>query len=111
MSTTTTMKRILVTGGNKGIGKAICQRLLTEWSDTIVYLGSRDIERGRAAIQDIVDQLGADKCQDRLQLMVLDTSSDDSVKKAAAKLEGTTLDGIINNAGVSGTLALSGVWE
>jgi len=97
------VKRILVTGGNKGIGKAICQRLVTEWSDTVVYLGSRDAERGNAAIQDILKECSPACSKDRLQLVVVDTASDASVKEAAAQMEGTELYGIINNAGVSTT--------
>jgi len=100
MSTTASMKRILVTGGNKGIGKAICEKLLKDWNDTVVLLGARDAERGHAAIQDIVREVG--DCRERLQLVVVDTSSDASVKQAAAKLEAEPpLYGIINNAGVS----------
>ena len=40
------VKRVLVTGGNKGIGKAICARLLADHPDVYVILGSRNAERG-----------------------------------------------------------------
>jgi NAD(P)-dependent dehydrogenase (short-subunit alcohol dehydrogenase family) len=99
--TTNTMRRVLVTGANKGIGKAICERLLTEWKDTHVLLASRDLQRGEEAIQDLIVSVGQD-CQDRLELIHLDTSSDESVAAAAEKLAGEgKLYGIVNNAGVS----------
>ena len=80
---------------------AICERLLAEWKDTHVLMGSRDKERGEQAVADIVKDVGGD-CKDRLELIVLDTASDASVKKAAQSLEGSgELYGIINNAGVS----------
>ena len=44
------MRRIVVTGANKGIGLAIVEAILTEHADTFVYLGSRDEGRGRAAV-------------------------------------------------------------
>jgi NAD(P)-dependent dehydrogenase (short-subunit alcohol dehydrogenase family) len=95
------MKRILVTGGNKGIGKAIISRLLTEWKDTHVVMGSRSVERGQQAIEDLIAELPGD-IKDRLELMELDTSSDESVKAAADKIANEPkLYGIINNAGVS----------
>jgi hypothetical protein len=81
---------------------AICERLLTEWKDTHVLLGSRSQERGQQAVDDLISTIGGD-CQERLQLLVLDTSSDDSVGQAANKLQesgNTNLYGIINNAGV-----------
>lgn len=92
------MKHILVTGGNKGIGKAICERLLSEWSDTHVLLGTRSLQRGEEAVNDIVQALGKD-VKDRLSLVEIDTSSDESVKKAADQCQ-EELYGIINNAGV-----------
>lgn len=92
------VKRILVTGGNKGIGKAVCEKLVRDWNDTFVFLGSRDLERGNAAVQSILQALG-DNCRDRLQVLVIDTSSDSSVKEAAIQMEGE-LYGIVNNAGV-----------
>ena len=98
------LKRILVTGGNKGIGLAICSRLLSEWKDTYVLLGSRSTERGQQAIRDLTKELGDEVCQNRLGLVQIDTSSDESVQAAAAKVaeSGNGLDGIINNAGVMG---------
>jgi NAD(P)-dependent dehydrogenase (short-subunit alcohol dehydrogenase family) len=95
------MKRILVTGGNKGIGKAICQTLLAEHADVHVLLGSRDASRGEQAVADIVKTVGGD-CKDRLEMVKLDTSSDASVQEAAASIasSGGKLYGIVNNAGI-----------
>jgi NAD(P)-dependent dehydrogenase (short-subunit alcohol dehydrogenase family) len=101
ISASSSMKRILVTGGNKGIGKAIISRLLTEWKDTHVVMGSRNVERGQQAMQDLIAEIPGD-IKDRLELLQLDTSSDETVKAAADKIaNGPELYGIINNAGVS----------
>jgi hypothetical protein len=78
-------------------------------------LASRDAERGQAAIDDIVRDYDSSAAatvaaagrkgppiRDRLELLVMDTSSTASVRQAAASLPaGTKLYGIINNAGVS----------
>ena len=56
-STISTTRTILVTGGNRGIGKALCQRLLKEYPDTHVFLGSRNIMKGEQAAQDILQKL------------------------------------------------------
>ena len=45
------VKRVLITGANKGIGFAISRRCLLDHEDTVVILGSRSIERGKAAIE------------------------------------------------------------
>jgi hypothetical protein len=78
-----------------------------------VLLASRDAERGQAAIDDIVRDYDTSAgtaaagrtgvpIRDRIELLVMDTSSTVSVRKAAASLPaGTKLYGIINNAGVS----------
>ncbi len=49
------MRRILVTGANKGIGLAIVTALLDDYDDTFVLLGSRNLERGRSAASGLVD--------------------------------------------------------
>lgn len=94
-----TMKRILVTGGNKGIGLAVCERLLAEWKDTYVILGSRDGQRGETAVRSIVDKLGG-SVADRIECVVLDTTSEDSVRAAAASMKDQPLYAVVNNAGI-----------
>ena len=97
-------KHILVTGGNKGIGKAICERLLDKYPDTHVILGSRDVQRGEEACRDICASLNA--VSDRLSMVKIDTSSDASVGEAVEEItnkfqdSGSALYGIVNNAGI-----------
>jgi len=79
------MKRIVVTGANKGIGKALCEKILSNYSDTYVILGSRDVKRGEDAINDIVQTLG-EGVQSRIELLTIDVSDDDSVIAAASSL-------------------------
>ncbi|MFF6850215.1 SDR family NAD(P)-dependent oxidoreductase [Streptomyces antimycoticus] len=77
----------LVTGANKGIGKDIARQLGAE--GIIVYVGSRDAERGRRAVEEIGG--GA-------RLMVLDVTDPESIASAAARLD--RLDILVNNAGI-----------
>ncbi len=82
----------LVTGANKGIGKQIARLLATEGFG--VYVGSRDAERGRRAVEEIG---GA------ARLLVLDVTDPDSIAAAAGQLD--HLDVLVNNAGISPSLA------
>ena len=43
-------KKVVVTGGNTGIGYAIC-KLCIEKYGCYVYMGSRDENKGKAAIE------------------------------------------------------------
>ncbi|MBX3210429.1 MAG: SDR family NAD(P)-dependent oxidoreductase [Labilithrix sp.] len=96
------MRRVLVTGANKGIGLAIAEAILREHADTFVYLGSRDPERGRAAAATLarVDP----SWQARVEVALLDVSDDRSVAAAAERVAESrgadTLYGVVNNAGV-----------
>ena len=67
------MRKILVTGANKGIGFALVRRLLSEYTDTFVYLGSRDISRGEAAIKSLIGE--SDSWAARLQFIHLEVDS------------------------------------
>ena len=81
----------LITGGNKGLGKATARRL-AELGHT-VYIGARDAERGQSAAR----ELGVSWLQ-------LDVTSDASVNAAAAELtrREDRLDILVNNAGIGG---------
>lgn len=85
----------LVTGANKGIGKQIARLLAAE--GMAVYVGARDEERGRRAVEEI----GAGA-----RLLVVDVTDAEGVARAAAEVD--RLDVLVNNAGVSPTLAPPG---
>ena len=72
-SSAVAMRRILVTGANKGIGFALVRRLLSEFSDTFVYLGSRDISRGEAAVKSLIEE--SNSWAARLKLIHLEVDS------------------------------------
>lgn len=91
------MKQVLVTGANKGIGYAIVEGILKDYPDVVVFLGSRDASRGQTAVDTLKSALNVG--DDRLRLLVIETSSKESVTKAAAQVEGP-LYGIVNNAGI-----------
>ena len=91
------LRKVLVTGANKGIGKQICARILADVADSFVYLGARDAGRGAAAVASIIDANPA--AAGRVELLEMDTTDDASVAAAAAKVDGP-LHGLCNNAGV-----------
>jgi NAD(P)-dependent dehydrogenase (short-subunit alcohol dehydrogenase family) len=98
------MRRILVTGANKGIGLAIVEAILAEQAGTFVYLGSRDVGRGRAAAAGLERKYP--DYEGRLDVVAIDVASDASVAEARrhveASLEGEKLYGVVNNAGIGG---------
>lgn len=88
-----------MTGANKGIGLAIVNAILSEHDDTFVFLGARDLGRGRAAAESLASPL-----RDRTEVVSLDVSDDRSVAAARARIAETPgramLYGLVNNAGV-----------
>ena len=98
------MKRILITGANKGIGLATVAKLLDSYDETFLLLGSRDSKKGQEALNSLVDS--QPEWRDRLDLIQIDVGQDVSVKSAAeevAKKFGRTsspLYAIVNNAGI-----------
>ena len=100
------MRRVLVTGANKGIGLAIVTAVLTEHDDTFVFLGSRDEGRGEAARKNLI-RVHPD-WQERVEVLSLDVASHASVEQAATRVrkrfeaEPGPLYGVVNNAGIGG---------
>ncbi|KAK3243405.1 hypothetical protein CYMTET_46940 [Cymbomonas tetramitiformis] len=93
-------ERILVTGGNSGIGLALCKQLATE-HDCHVYLGSRSMESGSKALESIFSY--APQCNGKIELVNIDVMSDASVTEAANSLRtalgSEVLYAVVNNAG------------
>jgi NAD(P)-dependent dehydrogenase (short-subunit alcohol dehydrogenase family) len=96
------MRRILVSGANKGIGRALVSAILESAEDTHVYLGAREIQRGEDARASMVQAHPA--WADRVEVLQLDVADDASVSRTAAqlaeKLGRERLYGVVNNAGI-----------
>jgi NAD(P)-dependent dehydrogenase (short-subunit alcohol dehydrogenase family) len=95
------MQKILVTGGNAGIGFALCKQLVIE-RNCCVFLGSRNADRGAEAVSTIMSMI-PEGCTGSIDLLILDVGSDTSVGAAVESLEeklgGEQLYAIVNNAG------------
>ncbi len=79
------MRTALVTGGSRGIGRAICQRLAAGGVDVIVHY-----HRNRAAAEEVGD----------MRLVQADLSSPSEIERMFASLDGQPLDILVNNAGI-----------
>jgi NAD(P)-dependent dehydrogenase (short-subunit alcohol dehydrogenase family) len=85
-------KRALVTGGNKGIGFAICQGLLKEGFEVI--LAARSLDKVKQAIEKLRPA--------QVHPLVLDVADDNSIHQAVetTEREFDRIDVLINNAGI-----------
>mmetsp|Transcript_8930 Transcript_8930/g.12939 ORF Transcript_8930/g.12939 Transcript_8930/m.12939 type:complete len:325 (+) Transcript_8930:42-1016(+) len=96
-------RSILVTGANKGQGYALCERILSEHSDTHVFLCSRDAELGTAAKARLLSTTGYSS--DRVDVIQLDVTDPQSVKDACVSVQNKLskdrkLFGVVSNAGI-----------
>lgn len=91
---------VLVTGGNNGIGYAICQ-LFSKQPNLHCIMASRSLEKGRTALSSIQTS----EPTGDISLVQLDITSDDSIAAAVQQVEEQHghLDILINNAGVCPT--------
>jgi NAD(P)-dependent dehydrogenase (short-subunit alcohol dehydrogenase family) len=94
MTTPANRKIALVTGANKGIGKAIVRGLARD--GFTVFLGARDLEKGKAAAEEI-------RAEEDVRVVQLDVIDSASVLFARQTIESETgrLDVLVNNAGIS----------
>lgn len=102
------MRRILVTGANRGIGLALVKAILQQHDDTFVFMGCRDRAQAEAARDAVRSSLreGESSAGERVSVLTLDVASDTSVAELAENLkqacgdDSTPLYGVVNNAGV-----------
>lgn len=91
------MKTALITGANKGIGLETAKQLSEK--GILVYLGSRDLEKGNAVVNEL-----ASRGFQNLKAIELDVTKPQTILSARNLIEKEQgrLDILINNAGISG---------
>jgi len=82
-------KTALVTGGSRGIGRAICLRLAEQGAEIVVHY-----HRNRAAAEEVVATVGHGN------VVQADLASVEEIEKMFGELRGVRLDFLINNAGI-----------
>lgn len=89
-------KTVIITGGNRGLGKETALNLALRGARVI--LACRNVEQGRAAAEEIIQRTG----NNNIVVIHLDLASLYSVRQFAEKInkEESRLDVLINNAGV-----------
>jgi len=104
-------RHILVTGGNSGIGLALCKLLATSGQpespyptpkppQCYVYMGARDTAKGDAALKSITD--AHPEAAGNIEVLKIDVADDASCAAAAEtlKAKGVKLYAVVNNAGL-----------
>ncbi|ODU24487.1 MAG: short-chain dehydrogenase [Verrucomicrobia bacterium SCN 57-15] len=86
------MKRVIVTGGNRGIGFEVARQLAGRGFH--VFIGARSEQHGQRAVEQL-------KQAGKVSLLVLDVADSKSIARAAENFASNgSLDVLINNAGV-----------
>ncbi|MGO4592773.1 SDR family NAD(P)-dependent oxidoreductase [Leifsonia sp. 2TAF2] len=104
-------KTILITGANSGIGKDVARQLAERPDYGRIYLASRDMTKGHAALEELRGLTG----RDIFTVVPLDLRDLESVQRLTDQLPGP-LNGVVLNAGGFGgptpaALAPTGVTE
>lgn len=91
------MKKVLITGANKGIGLETARQMLK--NGNYVYLGSRNLKNGIQAVEKLKNE-----GFENIEAIQLDVTNQESVNAARIEIGNKTnvLDILINNAGING---------
>lgn len=89
------MKTVLITGCSSGFGKITAEQLAD--NGYRVFAGVRNTETSN---KEVADELSKNS---NIEVVNLDITSSESIAKVVAKLQGETIDVLVNNAGVAGT--------
>lgn len=94
-------RTIIVTGGNKGIGYAIVEKLLNQNSNFEVIMAIRSFERGEEALKNLSKSIP--DAEKRVKVEQLDISSPQSIDKFISIISNRAekIDALINNAGMA----------
>lgn len=84
-------KRALITGGNKGIGRAVADALADEGCHLVL------VARDKAALDQAANEIRS-RTQVNVEVIAADLSSEEAVKAVAAKAG--DIDILVNNAGI-----------
>lgn len=90
-------KIVMITGANAGIGKETARQLALKKETEKIYLACRNLEKAQAAKQSLVESTG----RDIFEILIMDVSNPESVKRAVAELR-EPVDALIMNAGGTG---------
>jgi NAD(P)-dependent dehydrogenase (short-subunit alcohol dehydrogenase family) len=96
----TSHNKVLVTGGNSGIGLALCKQLVIDHG-CHVFMGSRSLKRGQAAVKSIKIPKN---CKGSLNLIQIDVGNVGSINAAVTTIRASIgtekLYAVVNNAGI-----------
>lgn len=104
MTRTLNQKIALVTGGSRGIGAAIAQRLAAEGAEVIVHYGS-----GQAEAAEVVETIVA--AGGKASLLQADFAAVNGPAELASRLRHERVDILVNNAGVAPFVSLEDMDE
>ena len=77
---------VLINGGNQGIGYYAAQQFAAS-GKYVVLVGSRDLEKGKKAVEDLVADQNVPVEQPNVEAIQIDITSDESIKAAAETVE------------------------
>ncbi|MEM7154914.1 MAG: SDR family NAD(P)-dependent oxidoreductase [Myxococcota bacterium] len=92
-----TIKTVLITGANAGLGKEAARQLALDPSITKIYLGARNEQRAREAKRSLEDATG----RSIFELLIFDLNDLESAR-AAAEVLPEPVDAVLLNAGGAG---------